>query len=290
MPLLLSWKLWRILHQPAYSHVLYRRSIEADPLALFRPLLDHVQPRIWTALAVLVALYIVVRVGITSILVSFFLLPGIIISAFVFLPLILPFVTIVIGSYWSATISSSVLRQRDAHTYDLLCLGPNGTLGANWSIAHVTLQRGGVFGTLHMGSLVSFVLGSVALLLMLAIFLYMLVTGAGPENVIAAGRTVLDMLALLLGFGMHYIQSVVLAVMVGLYAPTLMGRDAPWVSFGLYLALQIGTYGILALLYHLLTPYAALITPDLPLAYLSPGFEASGYEADERRVMISSLS
>lgn len=264
----LSWKLWRTLHRPPSNYFLDRFPMQNEPLALYHILREKINPRLWTAMVALICVLIVVRLGITNVLLAFFILPGIVVFAFLAMPFLLPVITALAGGYWAANISSSVLREQQGRTYDLLCLGPNGTLGANWSIANSELHKGWIYGSLYYGSLASLIFGGSALGLMVVIFLYMTFTGASMLEIVSAARTVLDLAVILFGFWAHYLQSVVIGVLIGLYLPTHMGRESPWVAFGVNGLIQVGTYGLVILAIHLLSPFMSGVGPDSGLAFV----------------------
>ena len=270
--MVLSWKLWRGLHYPPSTQFFSRRVVVAKSPPIFGFLQATIDTRWWRVLGLLALAFVVFRWGITSVLMIFFVLPGVLILAFIILPLLLPLVTTIVGGYWSASVSHAILYERNARTYDLLCMGPNGTLGANWAIAGSCLAKHGLFTNLYYGTIASIILGGLGVVLMVAVFGLLVVSGATVDELIPAVRTLFELFVLLGVFWLHYVHSVVLSVLVGLFVPTYMGHDAPWVAFGFYQAVQVIVYGLFALIFHLLSPLTAAISPDLWWAYLSVPF------------------
>ena len=267
--MVLSWKLWRGLHYPPSTYFFSRRVVAAKSHSVFHFLQSRVDTRWWKTLAAFAIVYALFRWGITSVLMIFFVFPGVLILAFIMLPLLLPLVTIFVGGYWSASVSHSILYERNARTYDLLCMGPNGTLGANWAIAGSCLSQHGLFTNLYYGTIASMLLGGLGVVLMVAVFGLLVISGATVDELIPAVRTLFDLFVLLSAFWLHYLHSVVLSVLIGVFVPTFMGHDAPWVSFVFYQAAQVMIYGLFALIFHVLSPFTSAISPDLWWAYLS---------------------
>ena len=264
----LTMKLWRLLRQPPMrGHALYRRLVNVET----PPFYFSIDRRIGWLLLLLLVLYVTLRFGVLSFLLMIFVVPTLGVVLFLILPLLLPPITALLGGLWAARISGRVVRERDAHTYDLLCIAPAGPLGANWAIASASLHQGDAFVALRFGMTVALALGGGFAGIMALVVLFMLTQAAPPETIIIALRTTIDLLAILLIFWIHYIQSLVLSTLVGMAVPTLFEHrvDASLLAFALYEALQLATYLLLWMMYVLLAPVLDSLVPADGLTYIA---------------------
>lgn len=266
--MILTWKLWRVLSEPpVFAHAQYRRVVLARTINF----LNEINWRwLWLLIVPLLA-YLVLRHGIIAIVMLVFAVPAAGVMLFLLLPVLLPPFATLIGGYWAAIISRTIIQEHRAHTYDLLCLAPEGTLGANWAIASGCLHRGDVFGALRFAMTVSLIIGGglVALLAMVALF--MAIRSTPTVMLITAVRTIADLGIVLALFYVHYVQSMVLSALVGVCAPALFDNrsDTPWLAFALFELIQFGSYGAFALLHVLIAPALTSISPEAWLAYIA---------------------
>jgi hypothetical protein len=178
------------------------------------------------------------------------------------------------SSFWAASITHALVRERQTHTYDLLCAAPDGMLGTNWAIASGCLHQGGVFSALRAVMIAALLLGGLVLGLLLLVTIVLVLRANPAGTIIVAIRTICDIVVILILFYAHFVQSVVLAVLVGVFVPTqLQNRiDAPWVAFLFTAALQVGTALIFYLFLMLVGPVMGMLTPETPLPYVGVPF------------------
>ena len=266
--MLLTWKLWRVLREPPLmAHTLYRRFVSRQPLS-FR--LSYDRRIVWLLLWLLVA-YLAIKHGVVSLLLMILLIPALGVLAFLLLPVFLPVLTTLLGGFWAASISATVIRERHTHTYDLLCLAPGGGLGANWAIASGCLHRGEAFDALRAAVYAALAIGLMFLGAMILVALLTAAAGTGSaQHLLVPARTLLELVVVLVMFWLHYVQSVVLSALAGIYVPGLWeGRaDTPWVALLFFLALQVGSWLLLILLHLLAQPLVSSITPEAGLGYV----------------------
>jgi hypothetical protein len=266
--MILTWKLWRVLSEPpVFAHAQYKRVVLARTLSFYNDI-D------WRWLWLLVApvlIYLVFRHGLIAIIMLVFAVPAAGVMLFLMLPVLLPPFTTLVGGFWAAIISRTIIKEHRSHTYDLLCLAPEGTLGANWAIASGCLHRGDVFGGLRFAMYVALIIGGGLLVMLALVALFMAIRATPAIILVTAVRTIVDLGIVLALFYVHYVQSMVLCALVGVYAPTLFDyrSDTPWLAFSLFELIQFGSYGAFALLHLLIEPVLRYITPGAWLAYIA---------------------
>jgi hypothetical protein len=265
--MIFTWKLWRTLREPPLiSHALYRRVVTTPAL----PVQVQFDGRWLWVLGLLGLGYLITQHGLISLMLVVFIVPAGGVLLFLMMPVLLPPFTAFVGGFWAASISSSLVREHHTHTYELLCMAPGGTLGANWAIASGCMHRGDVFGALRYGMYVAMMIGGMFLGLLILVAVFMALRESPGETLIVAGRTVVDLAVILGLFYAHYIQSVVLSALIGVCAPALFHQrgDTPWFAFGMFTAIQLGTYAAFALAHALLQPILNHIPPDNWAAYV----------------------
>lgn len=265
-----SWKLWRTLREPPLiAHAVYRRVVAVPPFGL--PFGPETGGRLVSLLIGLIALYLVVRHGVISLVLMLFVVPAIGVLFFLLMPVLLPPFTLFVGGFWAASISGSVIREHNAHTYDLLCLAPSGSLAANWAIASGCLHRGDVFGALRFAMVVALTIGGLFLGLLAMVAVFLALRASPAATLVIALRTVTDLTIVLVIFYIHYVQSMVLSALVGVLVPTLFQhrQDSPWLAFALFTAIQVGSYALFALFHVLVSPVFERIEPTDWIAYVS---------------------
>ncbi|MBZ0300559.1 MAG: hypothetical protein K8J31_12495, partial [Anaerolineae bacterium] len=255
---------------PLIGHAIYRRVVTVRSAGL--PFRDQPWGRhILSALLGLLLLYLVFRHGIISLLLVVFIVPAIGVLSFLMLPVMLPPLTALAAGFWAARISSTLVREYHTHTYELLCLAPNGSLGANWVIASGCLHRGDYFSALRFAMYVALLIGGMFLGLLAMVAVFMALRATPSQSLVVALRTVVDLSVILLLFYLHYVQSLVLSALVGVYVPTVFRSrmDATWVALALFVALQLALYAIFYGSHLLLAPLLATIPPTDWLAFVS---------------------
>ena len=272
--MLLTWKLWRALRNPpATGHAVFRR-IALAPL-IFQPRWSiQIKDRIIWLAAIPITLFLVYKFGISGLLIVFFGVPATIIVAILVTPLALPVVIGVLSGFWAASISHALVRERQTHTYDLLCAMPDGVLGANWAIASGSLHQGNIFSALRAAMVGALLLGGLLLGLLLLVTMVLLLRDNPATTIIVAVRTMGDITVILILFYAHFVQSIVMGVLVGVFIPTRLSSriDAPWVAFTLNTALQVGTLLIFYLFIMAAGPVLGTLTSATPLPFICVPF------------------
>jgi hypothetical protein len=264
----LTWKLWRVLSEPPiFAHAQYKRVVLARTINLY----NEIDWRWLWLLIVPLIIYLVFRHGLVAIVMLIFVVPALGVLAFLLMPVLLPPFTTLIGGYWAALISRTIIREHRKHTYDLLCIAPEGTLGANWAIASGVLHRGDMFAGLRFATSASLLIGAGLLGLLVIVALFMALRAVPTVMLVTAVRTIVDLGVVVALFYVHYVQSMVLSALVGVCAPALFDyrSDAPWLAVGLFAVIQVGSYAAFALLHLLIQPALNSLSPDAWLAYIA---------------------
>ncbi len=272
--MLLTWKLWRALRNPPTSgHAVFRR-IAMTPLFFIPRWSFKITDRmIWLA-AIPVTLFFMHHFGLSGILIVFFGVPATIIVIILTTPLALPVVVGIMSGFWAASISHALVRERQTHTYDLLCATPDGMLGANWAIASGSLHQGNIFSALRALMVGALLLGGLLLSLLLLVTVILALRSSPASTIIVAVRTICDIIVILILFYAHFAQSIVMGVLVGVLIPTQLRNrvDAPWIAFALTTALQVGTLLIFYLFMTTIGPVLGTLTPATPLPFIGVPF------------------
>ena len=272
--MLLTWKLWRAMRSPpAVGHAVFRRIATTPSFFPVRWSVKITDQMIWIILIPIMLIF-VHYFGISGILIVFFGIPALIIIAILITPLALPIAVGLAGGMWAARISHTLVRERQSHTYDLLCAMPDGKLGANWAIASGSLHQGNIFSLLRAVMVLALLLGGALLALLMIVTVVLALRSNPTETIIVALRTICDIVVLLLLFYAHFVQSVVMSVLVGVFIPTHLSNriDAPWIAFALTLVLQLGTLLILYFFMTIAGPVLGTLTPSTPVAFIGVPF------------------
>lgn len=264
----LTWRLWRTLREPPLTaHAVYKRTVTGQTIQL-----RYQIPQRWLAIAAApVLLLLVLQHGVLSLLMMVFIVPALGVLAFLLLPVLLPPFTAVIGGFWAASISGALVKERNDHTYDLLCVTPSGTLAANWAVASGCLHRGDIFDSLRSAVYVALMIGGFLLGLMALVTAFMAMRATAAQSLVVAVRTIVDLMMLLGLFYLHYVQSMVLSALVGVYAPAVFENrsDTPWLAFALFEIIQFSSYIGFLLLHVVFDPLLSTIRPDQWLAFVT---------------------
>lgn len=164
-------------------------------------------------------------------------------------PLLFPLVMMGVGALWASSISERVIKQQEIGIHDLLYVLPGGRWAANWATACGSIHQSFIFE----GSWI-ILRGMLVVGFLLVIGISMVVGQFISEDAGLANLRwfILDMVALFVGYGLHYIQTMALSPLVGLLVPTYVRNrvEARLGSAGLYLGIQIGTYLLGGLLFY----------------------------------------
>ncbi len=244
-----SWRLWRAVRHPPYKHPVFRRTMQARPMALPGSLrgLARVRPS-WWLLLVGVTLLLILRPTLHALPLLIFTAPIALVLLFFLTPLLFPVVVMVQSAWWAASISQALVSEHKQQTYDILCLFPDGCLGVNWAMASGCMRRNLMFSALSVAARVLLLMGLVLLALLLLLLGPGIIADLTDDmitaNDIAAFRTLLDILALMVAYALHYVQSIALGPIIGLLVPTYTHHrvEAQLGAIGLSLAVQVGSY------------------------------------------------
>lgn len=196
---ILTLRIWAALSLPDESNPLFAR-VRAQPAVV--PGARFLRPiaRVYTALSVLISALLVIIA-----------------------PLALLVVSNVLGALVAFNVTSTINREREQGTYDLLALTPMGLGNANWLIGVATIHR------LHVLER----LASLRVFTITATILLMLALLAG--TVISA----FALLALLLAIHIDVIQSQIVGCLSGMLAQQFEGSGSPFAAVAIFVFAQI---------------------------------------------------
>jgi hypothetical protein len=267
-----TWKLWRKLKNPVFTHPLFRLTVHNKPLA-------RTSDRHLRAIGILLlGLFFVCA-----------LFPGVL-GGMGFCSFIgVPFLFVLLnGSFfgltWSIAISRTVVREQELGTHDLLSVSPVGALGARWLIGTGCLYRNRALPQAN-GIVRAILIIGFATLMVVALIMLLNIDPARSRSIANTERAqAMSMLiaatALIAALYIDHVQSVVLGSVIGMLAPSYANQrlDAIVWAAGLFLVLQVATYLIFWLAGMILLPvlldklqftgiYAEISTSILRLAF-----------------------
>jgi|FLYN01.1.fsa_nt_gi hypothetical protein len=225
-------KLWYALHHPPARHPLFLRTVLL-PAPARRPFVS------WATLLIDLVL-------------------GVAFNTPTLLFLLMPFFLLIIGvSYGldcALRVSTTIAKEHEDRTFDLLSLAPTGQWGTNWALATSSLYRNRDFDRLF--TIIRAALATALVLTcIVALIAAMSLTPSRPTRLPQPSTTdmlmrvaadFLAVLALLAAIYVEYVQSTVLGSVVGLIVPTYAHNrlDASLWSFSVFLLLQVSTYAL----------------------------------------------
>src|SRR5664279_1794770 len=123
---MLTWKLWRALNRPPKPSPLYRRAYTRQgppnsPISFRIPLFS-----VFKNMSLVVLPVVLILLGAPILVLLYYL-------ALILAPLLLPVANTIYGLSHVNSASSSIVREREQQTYDVLCTAPAGILGMHWS-------------------------------------------------------------------------------------------------------------------------------------------------------------
>jgi hypothetical protein len=233
---MLTWKLWRALHEPPTHHPLFAHISKVKPSRLGHLLL-FTFPMGIVILAAILGLGVLRTPQVITTPIFNTYSAGVV--AF------LVFTGTLYGMVWSANISRILVRLRTDGKYDLLRLSTASELHLNWAVCTGYLHRNRSFSRVHgqkarLAQYILMVPGALAMPLMIGIaseneaYTMMLMTTV-VHTVVLAGAYYID-----------YAQSVIIGGLIGMIVP-LYSRseiDSRMVAGFSFLALQISSYAI----------------------------------------------
>lgn len=209
--MILTWMLWNALRSPQWKHPIFQQiqqqKVAAKSLAWY-----------WRLLLALLFLFVLASLAL-------FPLPALlsILGLAVGIPsFVLVFNGTVLGLYWVGAIAEAIARENRQGRFELLSLTPDGSFGISWRLAVASIHRHDWLNTVYR-LLRGVILG---VLFILAFLVLMLIMGAvfaelSPQRE-GQIRILLDVLVIglvILFFWADHIQSIVLALLVGLILP-----------------------------------------------------------------------
>ncbi len=229
---MLSWRLWRSIVDADISNPIFRRVSQIQKPG------DRLRRGFRLPLPLLLLFVLVLVASLIhspQLLALLFAIPIVLITLIVVAPLLLPLGTLFAGGHLVLEIISGIYREKYQYTYDLLCASTQGTLYACQSFATGILHRGAWFLPLHWATLVSLRLGSLALLGLVAFITWLTLFGTNVIGLEQIRLLLLSALLLLLYYS-HMTQTLVLSLIIGLYASSFgwFKRDATFVGMCLY--------------------------------------------------------
>lgn len=280
---MITWRLWSALRNPPSSDPLFQRIATLE----YHFNIEFPKHRLSGKLALLLILPLIgVMLAIypQTALFLFLLMPMSIALLVFAVPVFLLFGTSIVGMFWAVVVCNALVREREARRYDLLCMTPDGEVGATWSICAACLHRGSFFELMDAGLRALMLVFSVmlTLLTLLAIGIGLNNSRTPDHDLMVSLRTLVEAITLVLVYFLHHQQSVVLSGLVGaVSAIYLRSRlEAQLIVPVLFLGLQIGSYflGLLVAVDGMSQLYSRLFIPDslavltLPLAMMATFF------------------
>ena len=195
MPALLTWRLWQALRYPDEIHPLYQR-MQAQPT-------DFPGLRLFSPLNRVMAI----------------LLPAVVVVA----PVVLLLAANILGAVVAFNVMSTIQREREQRTYDLLALTPMGLGRTNWLIAAACAYRLNAVDRLAS-------LRSLALITVILLMLYLTSSGVLPA---------LTVLVVFVALNLDAIQSLTIGCLSGMLAQIFREQGAPYAALALFIFAQI---------------------------------------------------
>jgi hypothetical protein len=257
------WRLWDVLMNP-YSHPVFNRVIRLG-FALDFPQTRHAVQQLLRVVLWLSIIYIAwydIRL-----LLFVVVLPIFIVLSLFTLPLFLPFIVVGYCTYLALRISQIISREKALKTYDLIRAVPQGALYVNWRIASGVLFGGETFEWLHM--LVNILLKVIGIILLVLLGFVLFFSRSTPDFTLYI-RTLIEAGSIIGIFATSYIQSIILAVIVGMHMPLFdfSEREGVIGTILAYLALQLTNCALLAIIFYYVHP--ALSGQSIWLDWLLP--------------------
>lgn len=156
---------------------------------------------------------------------------------------------------WATRISSTLAREHELRTYDLLSLIPTGAFGAGWTLSTACLHHDTLFQRLRLALQLCAAAVGTALFIALLLPLVMLLT---PNSPVTFGLFLLLNYGVMLAvaFYLDHIQSLTLAHLTGMLAASHIQNRVTaqvWSTAG-FLLLQLLTYLVTLILGFVLLP------------------------------------
>jgi hypothetical protein len=251
---MITFRIWNVLSKPQRYHPLYRRA------QMPRQLSGWVQAASETLGAYVPIVFLLASLAMCCALSARM---GFLLAA---AAIVLLFNATVYAVNWSMRISGEVASVRKSGEWELLCLIPQGAIGAAWVLATGVSNRENHFERQYNRHVIvlAILLGLFALTVPCALTIYS--SQDGPAGLFLLGGYALA--ALFVSY-VDYVQSAALGSLIGILGglQTSSALDAEFWAGGVFLALQAAIYALIVLVcFVLLPPIPTEISgPELPL-------------------------
>lgn len=260
---MLSLRLWRTIAEADIHDPIFRRVSQIQkPVPRSLPRLKA--PRLlWLIAPIALGLMLIMA---PQLLALVMVAPIGMITLIVASPVLLPVVIWLAGAFSTGGIISGIYRERQQHTYDLICASTQGRLKASWSFATGMLHRGGFFLPLRWGARASLRLGLAALAGLTIVTLVFALSDAASFGIEQVRLLTLPLLFMALYYS-NMTQAFALSHIIGLLSSSFdwAKRDALLVgllAYGLLNSLPLVGAGLVYL------PFRWFVFEPQPLALL----------------------
>jgi hypothetical protein len=232
---LITWRIWRILRYPLRQNEIFKwvwREFHNEP--------TPIEPQ-WNIPIRMLMMFLGISFGMVLIPVVMVIA---LLSLLTFPFLILMFNGTILGVRWVLSITNKVSYHLRGERSQLLNATPRGTLGLSWIMATVCVHRGDMLRTAYR--LIRSVTGILVGLLVVGLIYIAAHLPNSPlrDNQIVLLVDLIGLLAFMIAAWLDHIQSIVLAVLIGIVAPTYRGERLliRFTALSVYLTLQMIFY------------------------------------------------
>ncbi|RMF79747.1 MAG: hypothetical protein D6737_10315 [Chloroflexi bacterium] len=251
----LSWKLWQGLRNPQYLNPIFRRARYRKPSPALPPQAQLYLKR-GTQLILFIVILIIAYSRPLALMYAVIALPMFPVLLLLSLPVWFPLGNQIFCIVWTMRTGEIVARSHENGVYDLICLYPGGSFGANWALCNGALHRGSTFDMLHGVLTILVGIGTVALGMIIIVVISFTLFGSPLQGVATAVQLVVSGLIVLAAYYLDFAQSMVLSSIVGLLVPTVVPtrNDSRVGAAVIFITIQITIYALGILVALLLLP------------------------------------
>ena len=232
---MMSLRLWRNLAAMDINDPIFRRVSEIRKVAAPPKPTPRV-PQLWIVAAIPALAAALAHKP--ELLVLVLVIPMLMLTLMVATPVLLPLIAVAASVRLTVDVIGGIYREKHQHTYELICASTRGALHASWSFAAGVLYRSDWFPPLRWGTLLSCRLGLATLGVLSAFTL--LTALLTPQAVGAEQVRLLATLALLLAlYFSNMTQTLVLSLLVGLYASSFDWSRNDGMTVGIFLQIAL---------------------------------------------------
>lgn len=262
----LTWQLWNALRFPMRRHPIFNHArTPSDSSDVPSPLWRWLR-RIAIVCVILFAMMFPVPTLMTSI--------GFAIG----LPLLLIlFNGTALGIILVTGISKTIASAQKSTRFELMSVSAEGALGVSWLLATGTIHRRNWLKVVYR--LVKWVVMLVLVLLALAIFMLLLGTITSESELLRQQqlnilRDVINMSLLVAVLWLDHVQSIVIAIVLGIVLPTIIRVEVQLVSMAtmIYLIIQCCTYLAIFVVYRLIDIILSSLWGDIFIVSIAVTF------------------